>query len=206
MVSSIVVLALALAAPNTAETSLKDIWAQKMPGTKDIAELEPNAQGNIPKADRDRPLAMEISEALHYQIGKEPAEGFIVQGAGKSALQTAHDVLTNKQKHQSKFSDDSELSVIFFSYQFGAYVHLESVKESGKVIEIRYRFVPHETKEVTDHFAIIPLGKLEPGKYRVDIIRDRSDEKPVEAPAGPGQDWENKIVCKSFEFSVNNGK
>jgi hypothetical protein len=190
------------------EIPLKDIWALDMPGTKEVRKLEPAGAGSgDPQSKSFVPsLIQEIAEAIKYPTAKGPEEGFAVDGSDKTALQAAHDVLTGKKKRQAALSADSETSIVFFSYIFGFYVHLESVKEYKNVIEIRYRFVPHMTREVTQHIALIPLGKLAPGTYRVDIIRDRTGEKPVESSAGSGQDWENKIVCKSFEFSIKDGK
>ena len=205
MFPQVALLAVAIGAVS-ARIPLKNIWAHDMPGTKNVAELEPDAQSKVPKADRDRPLALGIRQSLQYQVGQVPGEGFVVTGTGRSALQAAHDVLTDKKRRQSGFPTNSELSIVFFSYQFGDYIHLESVEQSKNVIEIRYRFVPHMTREVTEHFAIIPLGKLEPGKYQVDIVNDSAGSKAVESPMGSDQGWANKVICKSFSFSVSDGK
>ena len=190
------------------EIPLKDIWALDMPGTKDVRKLEPAGAGSgDPQSKSFIPsLIQEIAEAIKYPAAKGPDEGFVVAGSDKSALQAARDVLTGKTKRQAALPADSEVSIVFFSYVCGDYVHLESVKEFKNVIEIRYRFVNHMTRDVTQHFAIIPLGKLKLGEYRVDIVRDRTGEKPMESPAGSGQDLASRFVCKSFEFSVKDGK
>src|SRR6266576_3264860 len=81
---------------------LKDIWAHRMPGTKDVAELEPDAAGNIPKSDRDRPLTLEIRRALDAHHG-EPQEAFAVLGSGRNALEEAHAVLTGQKQPLNSF-------------------------------------------------------------------------------------------------------
>ena len=97
----------------------------------------------------------------------------------------------------------SEISVVFFSYLGGPYVHLYRAERRHGDIEIRYRFVPHETKELTVHVALVPLGKLQSGKYRVNIVRSPMEQRMIDLGFRDVSD-ENarRIVCSSFSFSV----
>ena len=188
---------------------LNDIWALNMLGTRDVRELEPAGAGAGDPQDISfiASSSQEIATALKLVPGKEPDEGFAVAASGKSALQAAHDVLTGQMQRQSSFPAGSDVSIVFFSYPFGAYVRLESVKRIKNVIEIRYQFEPHTTRQMTQHFAIIPLGKLEPAGYGVDMIQMPMDAKFVAPNSNPlNRDAERKVICKSFSFSVYESK
>jgi hypothetical protein len=56
------------------------------------------------------------------------------------------------------------------------------------------------------HFALIPIGKLTPGKYEVKFERlpatvQKGDEAFVSPPGD--SDELNAVVCESFSFRVN---
>ena len=88
---------------------------------------------------------------------------------------------------------------MFFSYQFGAYVHLLRAEQRGKIIRLSYRFVPHETREMTAHVALIPVSNTVSGTVRVEV-------KPQIDGAGSARNWTRwvqRIVCRSFVFNVS---
>lgn len=201
IVRLIVVLALVLCcstsyAEEVVEIPLKEIWADSMPGTINIYELEGTPS--------DNPLMAEINKKHGFKTWQDKAgPAFAVQGTGLEALKNAHAVITEKQSRPTSLPQDSEVSVIFFSLEFGNYVHLTKVERDKNTINIRYEFVPHTQKHLTRHFAIIPLGKLPKGQYKVDVgaepFADRfRDQGMVEIPD------ERKLprVSPSFEFSV----
>ena len=73
----------------------------------------------------------------------------------------------------------------------------------GDNITIKYRFVPHETKEMTRHFALIPFGKLYPGRIEVKMLRLPMEQRFVDAGfQDPAPEWETRVVCGSFDFEV----
>jgi hypothetical protein len=184
---------------------LKDIWALDMPGTKDVKELEPEKFGeqtqNLPLdkkrqlLDESNLLAIRQSLGLQLDGSKDPPSsrpGFAVSGSGITALQNAVPIFTKKVVPQKSFTGNSEITLVFISNQMGSFVHLGSVERKGNIIEVRYHFVTHLTQMMSEHFALIPLGKLPVGDYHVEIIQTPTNYK----------EWEEKNVSKPFSFSV----
>jgi hypothetical protein len=63
--------------------------------------------------------------------------------------------------------------------------------------------VPHEESNVTEHFALIPIGKLQPGKYEIRIIQIPMDAKLVERGfKPPSRAVAASTVCQSSEFEI----
>ena len=198
----------ALADSPTVTIPLKDIWAWEMPGTQDVRNLEPNNYGPNTKQHSSEERAKLEKAALAEQIREalsgypwlptagakitDLKSGFAVSGIGFEALQKAKRTLADKKEPSESFPADQDISVIFFSRIFGDYCHLDHVTRTGNHIEIAWRFVQHGNDWATEHFAIIPLGKLLPGQYEVKILQ-------LQKPS----DWGAKIVCKSFSFSVH---
>jgi hypothetical protein len=191
---------------------LDQIWAYQMPGTHDIRELEPEVFGAVAKGISREEIVRREKASLFNRIGSRipiAREGVIVQpcfavlGDGLEALRNAQAELTSQQEPAQSFSSNSQLSIFFFSYSFGQYVHLDHVKRRGKTIQIAYRFVPHQTKQLTAHFALIPLGKLAPGEYRVDIVRLPLDQTYIERGfKSVDPRWNAQVVCRPFSFTV----
>ncbi len=133
---------------------------------------------------------------------KDASPGFAVLGTGMDALHKAHAVLVKNQEPRKSFPADAEITLVFFSYQAGTYVHLHRVDRRDEIVEIRYRFVPHRTRDLSEHFALIPLGKLSGGKLRVEVIQSPLQQKHVNLsgmkPLQP--EWGRQVVCKSFSF------
>jgi hypothetical protein len=175
---------------------LKDIWAHNMPGTREVTELEAGNAAGL--------LFEQIGGALKFiPKGQTVAKGFAVAGTDKEALRNAHAVLVNSKKLQQSFPAVNDFWLVFFSHSFGQYVHLDNVERSGTKIRVSYRFVPHETKQMSAHFAMIPLGKLSPGKYRVDIVRLPLEQKYVaQGFKAIDRQWEARVVCQPFSFTV----
>ncbi len=95
------------------------------------------------------------------------------------------------------------MSVVFFSYQEGNYVHLSRIELHGNDILIQFRFVPHETAVVTEHFALIPLGKLRAGKYQVKVVQSPMEQEYIDQGCVANDESDvQRFVCGSFEFSV----
>jgi hypothetical protein len=175
---------------------LDQIWAYDMPGTRDIQKFERHGHSELLEAIR-RTLSTRPPQ------GKTARAGFAVVGDGPDALPDIHAVLVEGKKPRENFPPDSDLTLVFFSYQFGFYVHLHSVSLRGDFIEIQYRFVPHKTKEVTEHFALIPVGKLRPSKVQVDVLQLPMAQEFASAGWKPvNDDVVRRIVCQSFSFVV----
>jgi hypothetical protein len=173
---------------------LSEIWANNMPSTRDIGKLDPK-----------RPLAYEIRRAIGFPPKDEEAKpGFAVMGTGLEALQEAHAVFVDKKKPRATFPAGSDVSVVFFTHETRPYVHLQKADRQGNKINVHWRFVPHETEDMTIHVALIPLGKIPSGKYRVNVIRSEMPKKYIDLGFRPTSDKvARRIVCRSFSFTVS---
>jgi len=188
---------------------LDQIWAYRMPGTRPM-----NASlGRGVYVAAEGPMLGEIRRALVQEPvkgtsrpiqWKDAKPGFAVLGTGMDALRESHAVLVEKQEPRKSFPVDTEITLVFFSYDAGSYVHFHRVDRLDNVVEIRYQFVPHYSSDASEHFALIPLGKLPAGKQRVNVIQSPLQQKHVDKfgvqPLRP--EWGRRIVCKSFSFSV----
>ncbi len=176
---------------------LDQIWALNMLGTRNVHDLEKNT----PSAER---LMRDIGDVLDFQTeGQTAKPAFTVAGVGLEALREARAVMVGKRDPQQTFAAGQELSVVFFSHEFGYYVHLQEVVMDGGTVTIKYRFVPHKTKELTRHFALIPIGKQDIGKVEVKLLRLPMEQHFVDAGfQETAQEWESRVVCGSSEFQV----
>ena len=175
---------------------LKEIWGYNIPGTRDVQKIE---------GDRALKQINEIRDMLSKRPpqGREAKPGFAVVGTGPDALREAHAVLSDGEEPRQKLPQNSEASVVFFSFQFGHYVHLHKVIRRGNVVEVYYRFVPHKTKELTEHFALIPLDRLIVGKGRVEIIQSPMEQEFfITGWESVKSEVARRIVCNSFSFVV----
>jgi len=173
---------------------LETVWALDMPGTQPMNRI----QRGTPLAyeNPEGQLVDEIRTALKYDPQRRPTAGpcFAVQGTGMTALRQAHAVLVREEKLPTEFQAGEELTLVFYSYQFGAYVHLAEVVNRDGHIDISYRFVPHRTEEVTTHLALIPINSSQPGPRTVHVA-------PV-TNGGDNEAWGGKIVCGSGRFVI----
>lgn len=213
------------------EIPLDTIWAYKMPGTKDIRELEPEL---LPENLYSRPaeeqrkllkkrlwipiaLALSADSSAHWpREGQTARPGFAVEGTGRDALQRMHNVLVDGKKPRESFPAGSEISLAFFSYQCGAYFHLQHVERRGREIEIQYRNVSPLDKIMSAHLAIIPVGKLPVGKYQVEVVQLPSVQEPDkkgDEPTKLSPRYESKakafgerFVSGSFSFAMKEGE
>jgi hypothetical protein len=180
--------------PEAVTIRLDQIWAYNIPGTRDIEDLNPPSK-----------LAFEIRVAIGFPPKKKDANhGFAVQGEGFDALREAHAVFVEEKTRRDTFSANSEISAVFFAHETRRYVHLHKVERQGNNINIYYRFIPHETEETTRHFALIPLGRLPIGNYRVKVIQSPMEQKYADIGFRPlNDDVARRIVCRPFSFSVS---
>lgn len=177
---------------------LNTIWATSMPGTRDINELEKSA------AKQGGTLVNDIGGTLRFLgKGKTTGKGFAVSGTEKEALKNAYVVLVDKKQPRQTLPSSANIWLVFFSHSFGQFVHLANVERRDRTIKIEYRLVPHATKQLTAHFALIPLGKLPAGKYTVDIVRLPLEQKYVDQGfKAVDSQLNNRVVCQPFSFEV----
>lgn len=178
------------------EISLAKIWALKMPGTRDVRELDP-------RVSADETLIGKIGRVLTIRTGERAKAGpcFLVRGEGKNALANAAKVLVDGESplDATSIPADEDVSLVFYSYAAPGYVHLHSVRRSDKHVTVNYQVTVHQTSEMTVHFALIPLGKLAPGKFTVNAVEVDS--------GGPASDpaIKDRAICDSCAFVVREG-
>ncbi|BBO31565.1 hypothetical protein [Lacipirellula parvula] len=184
------------------EIPLKSIWALDMPGTQDIRKLDPprekqpeSVQEFIKSSLVERTAQTLNSDKLTRNGGT--GRGFVVAATGVEALKQSHDVLAKEAERVDSVPAGEELSLVFYSYSSGQYVHLEQVERDGETITVKYRNVPHRTLDMSPHIALIPLGELSAGKYRVKV-----EELPPKEKTDTPQKTRH-VVCDSFSFVVS---
>jgi hypothetical protein len=180
----------------TVTIPLDKIWAYEMPGTQDVRKLQ---QHKLAPS-----MVEQIRQILDDSIdGEEARSAFAVSASGYAALNAAYRVLAKDQKPKCRLSPRKDVTVVFFSRSSSRYVVLTRVEVIDSTVKVHYKMVPHLTKEMTVHFALIPLGELRSGEYHVEIIRQPIDNRVVEAGINPASDaYVRRVVCSSFAFEI----
>jgi hypothetical protein len=131
---------------------------------------------------------------------EKAGSAFVVTGSGAKALQNAHAIFVGSSEPATAFSSEQDLSLVFFSRMSGRYVHIDPVEIGDHVFTVKYRFVPHNTRDSTIHFAIIPIGQLTTGQYEIKIEQLPPVDKkgmltsPIADP--------DRIVSQGFSFLI----
>jgi hypothetical protein len=182
--------------PAAESVPLDQIWAHGMPGTRDIQELEE-------KPEDENSLMATIGRALQARHDRKVGKSFAVEGTGLGALKAAYAVITG-QRPVAKSLASGEVSIAFFTHYSPYYVHLAKVTRNGESVRIEYELIPHLTKEITLHFALIPLGKLPSGNYKVDVVAKPTAEKLIAGGFKEvSEEKKARIVSSSFKFHVD---
>jgi hypothetical protein len=193
---------------------LNQIWAFDMPGTREVNELEPEKFGDHTRDLPSEESSKLLAESMTYQIraalknkkpekGKQAEHGFAVVGSGREALEGANSVLVKGEKPVDSFSTANNVTLVFFSHLCGQSVSLKQVQIQDNKIDVQYQFIPHMTANMTWHLALIPLGKLPAGKYRVEMAQIPGGKDSTGHLVGGLSAIEaDRIVCQPFSFSV----
>ncbi|MEX2091481.1 MAG: hypothetical protein WD971_02330 [Pirellulales bacterium] len=188
---------------DTVTIPLDHIWAWSTPGTR---AMRTSAKPGTPRP-AEAPLLKEIRRVLadRPSQGAAARAGFAVQGNDLEALREAYAVLVDGQEPRKSFQTGDDISIVFFSYQAGVYVHLRKVIIRANTVEVQYQLIPHRSREATEHFAIIPLGKSLTGHVQVEIIQSPLEQTLADDfrvnPLRP--ELADQLVCKSFSFDVD---
>jgi hypothetical protein len=206
VVSVVVLLSLSVTvhAEETTQIPLDEIWAYDMPGTRNIGGLDAVKE---PTGVTVQPMVNQIVTFLasrHPKEGENVGPAFIVRGTRRKALDNAKTVLTGTVKPESIFPPDTDLTLFFYSAIGGGYVRIASVEKSDHTITVKYRFVLHNTRDDSLHFALIPLGQLLEDKYEVKIEQIGSVDFKGR-PAAPIARFE-RVVCQGTSFSIRKQK
>jgi hypothetical protein len=173
---------------------LDDIWAYNIPGTKNIQELDP-----------DHNISLSIgSLGILQLIGKKKASpGYVVPGTGREALTVARKKLPPGEMPPNELPEGTDISLVYYSHGFSQHIVLHRVERLGNAINIRYRFDDKGNTGLSQHYALIPLGKLPEGKYQVNMIPvwDKLVEMSPSYYLNVADDVQ-RTVCQSFEFTI----
>lgn len=188
------------------EIPLNEIWALDMPGTRNLRELDP-AREHEPQSVQEfiqsslvERTAQRLGAGNWPKDGEGPGRGFVVVGTDREALRQANAVLSKEIERADFLPGGENLTLVFYSYSGGRYVHLDSAERQGQTITVKYHFVAHRTLDMSTHLALIPLGKLPDGKMRVRMVEvegNKLDGAPRNA---------RHVVCDSFSFAVREEK
>ena len=141
----------------------------------------------------------------------EPNDGFTVIGSEMQALENLAGVLVKKQPIQTSYPAGMDLSLVIRSAN--NQVEILSVTRIGSEIEIKY--VMPWLRDMHKNFsgpnlpmrsymglALIPTGKLPPGKYHVSFTRVpyQLKEGEVAAELTPNQD--EAAISQPFSFEI----
>lgn len=193
---------------------LEDIWAWDMPGTRDVRELEP---ANYGEHDETLSEAQELKrfnkaksqillKALKQKYKNQPIEqGFAVAATGVEAIHKAiQHIKRGAAKKHAALPSNEPITLVFYSKEYGRYLHIKSVVRKGKTFTINYQLVPHTSKQLTQHFALIPTGLLTDGKYVVEMKLHSTPPRNQVRPHSPvPKNVPGDYVCRPFEFVVS---
>lgn len=188
--------------PEPVVTPLDQIWALNMPGTR---KLTPERSGPQFVSD-EGPTIEEIYislQAMDYDQQLPPA--FAVLGTGIEALNHANDVLARRQKRQTYFTTNDEVSLVFFARGRHEHVYIRKVERLLGRARVQYQLIPYLVgPQTTIHFAMIPLGKLPLGKMEVEMVCLPMEKQPNNSTyKPPSQALKSQIVSPSFQIAVN---
>lgn len=178
----------------TVTIPLDSIWARNMPGTQDIRKLDW-------KQIQWKELLTGPQGALPLMKKERAEPGFVVAGTGQAALVAAHKKSADDPtKPPQSLPHGKECTIVFFTYAFSPGFALDRVTRRDNVIEIYYRYNPSGLDSFATYIALIPLGKLESGEYKVKMVNVPT-ELTRELPEYTA-DLVPKVVCQPFSFQI----
>jgi len=194
---------------------ISKVWAYGMSGTRDVRELErrryePKESLLTPKkteVDNSNSLVSQILSVLPYlpvEKPERPRAGFAVHGKRRAVLHGAHGVLAARGTPFSRFANDSDINVVFFSHAAGVQTQLKRIELRNCNVKVFYKFVNRNIRIITNSFALIPLGKLPQGTYKVEMIQepDKKAKNAYERLVHLDSEKVSRIVCDPFTFVV----
>jgi hypothetical protein len=183
--------------------SLDEIWAYEMPNTRTLKELAKAIDMRLMALVLE--LSYERAERLEFKNVARP--GFAVSGSGRSALHAALAVLIDSKARRQEFSANEEITLVFFSEPISRYrVQIRKVSLKDNRVEIQYELQKDIGGTNFTNFALMPLGQLPVGEYRVEMRQVARDLQLAEIKMGfkpLDNEWANNFLCKPFEFAVS---
>jgi hypothetical protein len=211
------------------EIPLDQIWSNAAPSSRSLRSLEPELLINrdtpekikkysSPEALADlrkkaeQSLVLKIERAMNDKAGnKKPPAGFAVRGTGRDALRGVYATLVENEKPKNQFSLSDGVSIVFLSLPAGASVSIDRVERAGNVVRVYYFVASEPRAYINWRLAIISLGKLEAGSYRVEMVRSPIEQHPsprVQAyirndSTRVDPKLDSSIICQPFSFEVS---
>ena len=200
---------------------LDQIWGYNLPGTRDIAgiplpESDPQ-KGVVGRTDEQfrRQREHSIEQIRSSLAAKPPTEraspGFVIpRQPDFFTLQKAVIFATGTMRYDHQkllprndtFRAGDEMTLVFFSHPASYFVRLREVVRNDNEINVKYEFEPHTSPEVTTHFALIPLGKLPAGEYKVRFEQQPLAKKFRDAGFQPVHPEAPQTVSQPLSFTV----
>lgn len=189
-----------LASCNSQRIPLSEVWSNRIPGTRDVFEFEPNAPLELMKFPREHRDYRSTGNTLTFQIAtkldplrsKEPSSQnkpsrpkmFAVLGHGEEALRAAYSVLVDGKEPQRAFSRGDDITLVFFARRHPAPIHIRRITRKANTITIEYQFAlpesfPHNTMCLV-HLALIPVGSVQPKQICVEVNRVPTENVEME--------------------------
>ena len=125
----------------------------------------------------------------------------VVRGEGVEAVQELLRLRTAKSAGRT-VEEGTSASIAFFTAPTGLYAYIRHVERRRDRFEVCYEMVPHDSRELTLHLAMIPLGTLTEGRYDVEFIRWPLETKYVDKGFEKAASRNEQNVCRSFRFVV----
>jgi hypothetical protein len=156
------------------------MWGYRDPAMKQLTSVDPRAQSDDFEVQMNS-FCNEIADVLEPSIIEKPKPktAFVVTGGPGKALVHAHDVIVNQRPIKSEFATDDQPTLVFWS-DSGFHMSLKPVKlrlnqdpENINEIEVDYYVMMRGTMDEENYFAMIPLGQLPAGEYRVIVKQVR---------------------------------
>jgi hypothetical protein len=175
---------------------LREIWAYEMPGTRDATLL-----GAVKTPfGRSNATIKALTRLFTARLQKREKAGpaFVVEGNGETALKNM--VAGLDSEPEEYLPANTDISLVFYAHFNSYYVGIDAVKQIGKKFIVPYQFVSHHQGNMTFHFALIPLGKLPPGEYKVEM-----EQLPTIDELGRRVEHREDLsrnVCQSSTFHV----
>jgi hypothetical protein len=195
-------------APETVTVPLDTVWAHEMPGTRDIHLLQQEFDKRFPPMGKgDQSLVEFIGRAIESRRGGPVGEALAVQGEGIDALININNAFINhdiKPRGVKGIVGKDGVSLFFFTAYSPRYVHLKEITRSGALITVKYALIPHHTLNRTMHLALVPLGELPKGEYRVEVSQTpMTEDQSKQGFKDVDDQWGERHVSSSFTFHVN---
>jgi hypothetical protein len=209
------------------EIPLDQVWGFDLPGTRDVAGL------TLPVVDEKKQPGIDhesyrmqraaFIEQIRQQLTTKPGSmdalpGFVLSRTPDFyTLRTVSSRLAITKKmgmpgykpspfglmQASPLPPSEEITLVIFSHPCSYFFRLKQVERDANTFTVRYQFEPHYSPESTVHFALIPLGKLPIGDYRVKMEQLPMEKQWQEAGFLRVHDARARnLVSLPFSFSV----